>query len=94
MAIKTSRRIVPGHKHHNGGRHPDRKCKKNGHKNKNRIAIEAAHTSKVATKPSLMQQGQNLGYQMVTTFIKAIQHLQYANQHLQFNTNNKITTFF
>ena len=67
---------------------------KNDHKNKKRIAIDAAHTSKITPTPSLMQQGRNLSYQMGTTFIKAIQHLKYANQHVQFNTNNKITTFF
>ena len=67
---------------------------KNDRTNKKRVSIDAAHTATAATQPSLLQQGRNLSYKMGTTFWKAIQHLQYANQHVQFKTNNKITTFF
>ena len=67
---------------------------KNDRTNKKRVSIDAAHTATAATKPSLLQQGRNLSYNMGTTFRKAIQHLQYANQHVQFKTNDKITTFF
>ena len=55
---------------------------KNDLKNKKRLSIDAAHTAKAATQPSLLQQGQHISYKMGTTFQKAIQHLQYANQHI------------
>ena len=62
--------------------------------NNKRVAIDTAHTTVIKSAPSLMQQGRNLSYNMGTTIRKAIQHVKYDNQHVQFDTNNRVTTFF
>ena len=40
-----------------------------------------------------MQRGRNLSYRMGTSLRRAIQHLQYDNQRVQFDTKNRVTTF-
>ena len=67
---------------------------KNDRTNKKKVSIDATHTATAKSQPSLLQQGRNLSYKMGTSLRKAIQHLQYTNQHVQFKKNNKITTFY
>ena len=66
---------------------------KNDLTNAKRVTIDNAHNPSNKPAPSLMQRGRNLSYRMGTSLRRAIQHLQYDNQRVQFDTKNRVTTF-